>query len=215
MVKADRGEPTRVAVIASGAGTTFAALADALDAPPGPARVVLLIVSRATAGARALAEIRSIECVVLDQRELGLDRADEQMAEVLRTRAIDLVVLAGYLRKVGPRTLGQFKGSILNTHPAPLPRFGGKGMYGDNVHRAVLEAGVAQSAATVHLVDADYDTGEILAQESVPVLDGDDITTLRARVQHTEQALLVRTVLSLTYRSTPDRQTPQRSRPSF
>ena len=132
-----------------------------------------MIVSGASVGAARLAAARGIECVVLDERQLGASRCDDEMALVLRARSVGLVVLAGYLRKVGPRVLASFAGRIINTHPAPLPRFGGKGMYGEHVHRVVLE---------------------VIAEESVPVRRDDDVTSLRARVQFAERRLLVETV---------------------
>ena len=103
----------------------------------------------------------------------------------------EIVVLAGYMRKIGPRTLRAFHGRILNTHPALLPKFGGQGMYGLHVHRAVLAAGDAVTGASVHWVDADYDTGDVIAQREVAVEPGDTPETLAARVQTAERALLV------------------------
>ena len=87
---------------------------------------------------------------------------------------------------------------MINTHPAPLPRFGGRGMFGEHVHRAVLASGVTMSAATVHLVDPEYDTGPVIARAPVPVLAGDDVSSLRARVQRAERGLLRDTVERLT-----------------
>jgi phosphoribosylglycinamide formyltransferase-1 len=116
------------------------------------------------------------------------------MRATLEEHRVDLVVLAGFLRKIGPRTLEAFKGRIINTHPAPLPRFGGQGMYGEHVHQAVLDAGVPESAATVHWADAEYDTGSVIAVERVPVLAADDVPSLRARVQAVEKDLLIQTI---------------------
>jgi phosphoribosylglycinamide formyltransferase-1 len=188
---------TRVAVLASGQGSTFTALVDGVRRGDIPAEVVLLIVSREEVPAAALAGRLGVECVVLDEKLMGADACDAAMADYLTRQRIDLVVLGGWVRKVGPRTLGAFSGRVINTHPAPLPRFGGKGMFGEHVHRAVLDAGVATSAATVHLVDADYDTGPVIAEQPVPVLPGDDVQTLRERVQAAERALLVSAVAGL------------------
>ena len=193
-------------MLASGAGTTFAALTDGLQHENVAAEVVLLIVSRAGVGAAGLAAARDIECVVLDERILGSQRCDEEMLALLHARRIDLVVLAGYLRKIGPQTLQRFSGRIVDPHPASLPRFGGKGMYGEHVHRAVLNSGVAASAATVHLVEAEYDTGRVIAQRPVPVVTGDDVSSLRAPVQQAERKLLIQTLPQLAAelpRSTP------------
>ena len=161
------------------------------------ADVVLLIVSRQNAPATEVARRLGVECVVLDEKLLGSAACDAAMENLVTDRRADLVVLGGYARKVGPRTLRAFAGRLINTHPAPLPRFGGKGMFGEHVHRAVLEAGVATSAATVHLVDEEYDSGPVIAERPVPVLAGDDVATLRERVQAVERALLVATISDL------------------
>jgi phosphoribosylglycinamide formyltransferase-1 len=104
------------------------------------------------------------------------------------------VFLAGYMKKLGNQTLRRYQGRILNTHPSLLPRFGGQGMYGARVHQAVIAAGEKQSGVTVHLVDAEYDTGPIVAQCEVPVLDGDTPEALAARVQAREREFVVETL---------------------
>jgi phosphoribosylglycinamide formyltransferase-1 len=159
-----------------------------------PADVVLLVVSKTGTPAAEVARRLGVDCVVLDEKVLGRDACDAEMKMLLASFRVDLVVLAGYLRKVGPQTLRAFVGRILNTHPAPLPRFGGKGMFGEHVHRAVLDAGVSTSAATVHLVEEEYDSGPVVTERPVPVLPGDDVHTLRARVQAVERVLLVSTI---------------------
>jgi phosphoribosylglycinamide formyltransferase 1 len=188
---------TRVAVLASGQGSTFEALVEAGRRGEMRAEAVLLVVSRQDAPATELARRFGVECVVLDERLLGSAACDVAMETLLTDRRADLVVLAGYVRKVGPRTLRAFAGRLINTHPAPLPRFGGKGMFGEHVHRAVLQAGVATSAATVHLVEEEYDSGPVIAERPVPVLPGDDVEALRERVQGVERALLVSTLSDL------------------
>jgi phosphoribosylglycinamide formyltransferase-1 len=188
---------TRVAVLASGQGSTFEALVEAGRRGEMRAEVVLLIVSRPDAPATELASRLGVECVVLDENVLGSAACDAAMETLLTGCRADLVVVAGYVRKVGPRTLRAFAGRLINTHPAPLPRFGGKGMFGEHVHRAVLEAGVASSAATVHLVDEEYDSGPVIAERPVPVLPSDDVATLRERVQAVERALLVATIANI------------------
>jgi phosphoribosylglycinamide formyltransferase-1 len=124
----------------------------------------------------------------------GEANADEAICTVLEAAGTDLVVCSGYMKHVGPRTLRAFSGRILNIHPALLPHHGGKGMYGDKVHAAVLAAGDAQSGATVHVVNERFDEGPILLQEQVPVLPGDTLETLRARVQAVEPQLYLRAV---------------------
>jgi phosphoribosylglycinamide formyltransferase-1 len=121
----------------------------------------------------------------------GAENADEAICTVLLEAKTDWVVCSGYMKPVLARTLAAFEGRILNIHPALLPRHGGKGMYGDRVHEAVLAAGETESGATVHKVNAGIDEGEIILQSKVPVLPDDTLATLRARVQATEPALYI------------------------
>ena len=116
---------------------------------------------------------------------------DAAIRGVLAAADVDVVFLAGYMEKLGPLVLRAFDGRILNTHPALLPRFGGPGMYGDRVFEAVLEAGEAQSGVSIHLVDADYDTGAIVRQCRVPVFRDDSLDDLKARVRAREKEFVV------------------------
>lgn len=106
----------------------------------------------------------------------------------------DLVVLSGYMKKIGPHTLVRFNGHILNIHPALLPKHGGHGLYGDRVHEAVLKSGDTISGASVHLINERYDEGPVLKQSHVPVLPDDTVASLRARVQATEGDLYLETL---------------------
>ncbi|MDZ4375708.1 MAG: phosphoribosylglycinamide formyltransferase [Phenylobacterium sp.] len=114
------------------------------------------------------------------------DTADARLCDALEAHGVELVVLSGYLRRLGPRTLRRYAGRILNIHPGPLPEFGGEGMYGMNVHRAVIAAGVAESAAVIHAVDAIYDHGPEIARRAVPIFPGDTAEALEARVKALE-----------------------------
>lgn len=107
---------------------------------------------------------------------------DREILRILRRHAVDTVVLAGYMKKLGPETLGAYRGRILNIHPALLPKYGGQGMYGRRVHEAVLAAGETVTGVTVHVVDELYDHGQILAQCTVAVAPDDTPDTLAARV---------------------------------
>jgi phosphoribosylglycinamide formyltransferase-1 len=114
--------------------------------------------------------------------------------ETLRHYGVDFVVLCGYMKKVGPRTLQAFRGRIINTHPALLPKFGGQGMYGRNVHAAVIAAKETATGVTVHLVTEEYDAGSIVAQTTVAVLPGDTPDSLAARVLEREHSFLIETI---------------------
>ena len=127
----------------------------------------------------------------------GADQADAAVVEALQDAGAELVVLSGYLRKLGPRVLAAYRGRILNIHPALLPAHGGQGMYGRRVHEAVHAAGQAVTGATVHLVEAEYDTGPALAQVQLPVLPGDTVDDIEARVTAAEPALFVETLQAI------------------
>jgi phosphoribosylglycinamide formyltransferase-1 len=109
----------------------------------------------------------------------------------LRAHSPDIVLLAGYMKKLGPHTLEASRGKVINTHPSLLPKFGGQGMYGKHVHSAVIESGETTTGISVHLVDGDYDTGRVLAQREVPVEPGDDAAALAGRVQSIERPFLI------------------------
>ena len=180
----------RIAILASGAGTNLQALLGHLD-QLGARRsgdVVLVVADRPFAGALERARRHDIEAVVVDAQDA------HALDALLRERAIDLVALAGYLRFVPVTVTRRLRGRVVNVHPALLPAFGGAGMYGRRVHQAVLDAGARVSGATVHFVDDVYDHGPIIAQWPVPVLAGDDASTLAARVIRVEHALFPRII---------------------
>ena len=180
----------RVAVAVSGRGSNLEALLRALG-KDAPARVVLVLSSRPDAGALERARARGLPAEVLpDPADAGdwLDR--------LERHRVDLLVLAGYLTLVPAAVIARYRDRIVNVHPALLPGFGGRGMYGHRVHEAVLASGARESGATVHLVDEVYDRGAILAQGRVPVLPDDTPDRLAARVLRVEHRLLPAVVLA-------------------
>jgi phosphoribosylglycinamide formyltransferase-1 len=120
--------------------------------------------------------------------------ADRALAAVLRDAGADLVILSGYLRRLGPATLAAYEGRILNIHPGPLPRFGGEGMYGRRVHEAVIAAGVDQSEICVHVVDEEYDHGPVIARRTIPVQPGETAEDLERRVTAAEPEVFVETL---------------------
>lgn len=122
------------------------------------------------------------------------DALDAVMLEALDRHACDLIVLAGFMKKIGPRVLAAYRDRIVNIHPSLLPKHGGQGMYGRAVHEAVLAAGDQVTGVTVHLVNGEYDEGRILAQCEVPVRSDDTVDTLAARVLEREHAFLIETL---------------------
>jgi phosphoribosylglycinamide formyltransferase-1 len=126
--------------------------------------------------------------------EGGAEAADRAIADALQGAGAELVILSGYMRRLGPQTLERFRGRILNIHPALLPRHGGQGLYGRRVHEAVHAAGDKITGASVHLVEAEYDTGPVIARREVPVLSGDTAGDIEARVRAAEPELYVETL---------------------
>lgn len=122
------------------------------------------------------------------------ERLDEAIRDTLASHDVDLVILAGYLKKLGPTTLARYRGRVINVHPALLPKYSGTGMYGDRVHEAVLASGDQETGITVHVVDEEYDHGPIVAQCRVPVLERDTVASLSQRVLEREHRFLVEVV---------------------
>lgn len=183
--------PLRVAVLASGGGSNLQALIDRFNSVgQSTARVELVVASRGGIGAAQRATRAAIPVVVQDAPAAGAAALADALLAAFDKNAIDLVVLAGYLRLIPAQVIQRYRNRIINIHPALLPAFGGEGMYGMRVHRAVLAAGVRVSGATVHLVNEVYDSGAILAQWPVPVLAGDTPESLAARVLAVEHRLL-------------------------
>jgi phosphoribosylglycinamide formyltransferase-1 len=180
----------RVAVAVSGRGSNLEALLRALGAD-APARVVLVLSNRPDAAALERARAHGIPAEALTDSADGAEWLDR-----LARREVDLLVLAGYLKLVPAAVIARFRDRVLNVHPALLPGFGGRGMYGHHVHEAVLASGARESGATVHLVDEVYDRGRILARARVPVLPEDTPDTLAARVLAVEHRLLPAVVLA-------------------
>jgi phosphoribosylglycinamide formyltransferase 1 len=180
----------RIAVAISGRGSNLEALLRAMETD-GPADIVLVITDKAEAPGLQHARRRGIPVTVLS------DAADPQAwLQSLHEKRIDLLVLAGYLKLVPAGVVAAYRGRIMNTHPSLLPAFGGKGMYGERVHRAVLASGARETGVTIHLVDEAYDRGPILAQSRVPVREGDTAERLAARVLEAEHRLLPAAVLA-------------------
>lgn len=180
----------RVAVFASGGGSNLQALLDHFQPQKSaPAEIALVISDREDAGALKRAEAAGVPASVVSTTRREPAAVAEETLAALALQRIDLIALAGYLRLVPQPVVHAFRGRILNVHPALLPAFGGKGMYGMNVHRAVLAAGCFVTGATIHHVDENYDEGRIVAQWPVPVLQGDTAEALAARVLRVEHML--------------------------
>ncbi|MDP3234010.1 MAG: phosphoribosylglycinamide formyltransferase [Myxococcales bacterium] len=175
----------RVGVLASGSGSNFQALVDALHREGSPARVSCLICNVPGAKVLERAAKAGVEALVIDHKTFpSRDAFDAHLAWELSARGVELVALAGYMRLVTPALLSRFPGRVVNVHPALLPAFPGL-----HAPRQALAYGVAISGCTVHFVDEGTDTGPIIAQAAVPVLPDDDEASLGARIQKEEHRL--------------------------
>ena len=178
-----------IAVLASGGGRSLENLVERIAARELDANVALVLVNTPSAGALERARRHGLAHVVVDHREHDSPAAfSAAVFREIEARDVDLVVLAGFLRLliVPDRWLGR----VINIHPALLPRFGGKGYYGDRVHAAVLAAGDTVTGCTVHYVTNEYDAGPPLLQRRTPVKPGDDVHALAARVFEEEKIAL-------------------------
>ncbi|MGM0670180.1 MAG: phosphoribosylglycinamide formyltransferase [Gemmatimonadota bacterium] len=177
-----------VAVFASGGGSNFQSLVDHA-ASAGAGAIRLLISDRSGAGALDRARRAGIPGRVIPVKGRAPEEVARETLATLRAAEVQVILLAGYLRLIPAEVIRAFPRRILNIHPALLPAFGGKGMWGHHVHEAVLASGATLSGPTIHYVDEDYDTGSILAQWPVPVLAGDTPEALAARVLKVEHIL--------------------------
>lgn len=177
-----------VAVFASGGGSNFQSLLD-FEGEGSPINIELLITDREGVGALDRAKKAGVSTRVIPVGKRSPDAVALETLEALEEFSIQVILLAGYLRLIPTVVVKAFPGRILNIHPALLPAFGGKGMWGHHVHEAVLASGASFSGPTIHFVDEHYDTGSILAQWPVPVLPGDTPGTLADRVLKVEHIL--------------------------
>ncbi len=183
--------PSRLAVLASGRGSNLQAIIEHFDgiARERVAKVVLVASNRADSPALLRAATASIDIATFNPNDDG-----SELLTLLQKFRIDLVVLAGYLKRIQAKVISEYSGRIINVHPALLPAFGGEGMYGARVHEAVIASGAAETGVTVHLVDDDYDQGLIVAQWRVRVDKSDTAESLAARVLNVEHVVYPRVV---------------------
>jgi phosphoribosylglycinamide formyltransferase-1 len=185
----------KLAAFASGRGSNFIAIHKYLKDNDLPGEFVVLISDRMSPPVADVALHEGISFVHLNAKNFpSRDEYTARLLNELESRNVDWIILAGYLKMIPSGLVQQYRNHILNIHPALLPLFGGKGMYGEHVHEAVIESGMKVSGATVHIVDEQYDTGPIVMQETVPVYYDDTPATLAARILKVEHSIYPRTV---------------------
>ena len=182
-----KSELRKLAVLASGSGTTLQAVIDAIVSSKLDSKIVLVVSDKKNALALTRARMAGVDTYTLEATTA--EKRDEELHEVLVKADPDLVVLAGYLKLIGPKVLEDFY--VINTHPSLLPKYGGKGMHGMHVHQAVVDNHEKESGVTLHFVNSEYDRGPVIWQTHVPVYPEDTADDVSARVQAAEKTQLV------------------------
>ncbi len=198
MSRASSSQNPSIAVLFSGhgRGTNLQNLMDACASGEIEGHIAIVIGTRSDSPALDRARHAGLQVVVISPRKYADDEAGyaQALLRTLQRHSVDLICLAGYMLHLPTEIVATFRDRVMNVHPALLPLFGGQGMFGENVHRAVLESGVKVSGCTVHFVDEQYDTGPIIAQTAVSVEEEDTPSTLAARVLQAEYQTYVRAV---------------------
>lgn len=180
----------RLAVFISGGGTNLQSIIDAGRDGKFPAQVVLVVSSRDDAYGLTRAKNAGIDTAVYSRKRFSDGQvADDWLLALLDKYEIQMIALAGYLKMISPAMIRKYRGKIVNIHPGLLPKYGGKGMYGQHVHEAVIAAGEKETGVTIHQVDEIYDHGLVVAERRVPVLPGETAEELAARVLRVEHEL--------------------------
>lgn len=178
----------KIAVLASTRGTDLQAIIDEIKAGRLKNVEIACVVSNVkNCYALERAHSHGIKTHFIDSKEKSRIEFDREMATILKNEKVDLIVLVGYMRILTPYFVGEFKGKIINVHPALLPKFGGKNFFGSNVHEAVLAAHETETGMTIHFVEENVDSGKIILQKTCPVLPDDTPEALKDRVQALEK----------------------------
>lgn len=181
-----------IAFLASHNGSAAKAIAAACKDGTLNATPVLLISNNPESKALDWARDLKLKNAVINAK--NTEDTDQAIADMFTDHAIDLVVCSGYMKLIGPKTIESVHGALLNTHPALLPRHGGKGMYGRHVHQAVFDEKDAETGVTIHLVDGEYDHGRVIAQKRFPVLSGESVDDIEAKVKAAEPDFYIETI---------------------
>ena len=193
-----------IAVLASHNGSDLQAIMDACNAGQIQAKVCAVLSNNADSPALQRARDAGIDHYHVSAKVCGDDgRLDDAILEILDDHQAELIFLAGYLKKIGVNVLRQYHNRIFNIHPALLPKYGGRGMYGMAVHRAVIDAGETVSGITVHRVNEEYDTGEIVARTTVAIAPGETAETLAEKILEREHTFIVEVIQQIIDGSIP------------
>lgn len=173
---------SNIAIFASGTGTNARKIIHYFSRTESPVNVKLIVSNKEDSGVIDFAKTNNISFQIVNDKSLN----SSDFINYLKEIDIEWIVLAGFLRKIPSEFIANYKDRIINLHPSLLPKYGGKGMYGKNVHKAVIENKETESGITIHLVNEEFDKGKIIFQTSCEVLESDDTDTLAKRIQKLE-----------------------------
>lgn len=190
---------TNIVVFASGSGTNFQAIIDAVASGQINGRLAGLVTNKSGIQAIERAQKHGIEhCRLAPSQFSEQSNYVDALLNQLDSWQTHLIALAGYMIKIPPEIINQYQGRIVNIHPSLLPKYGGKGFYGMRIHQAVIDNNENESGCTVHLVTEEYDDGPILDRRKVPVKDSDDAEALAKRILKEEHQLFPKIIAQLT-----------------
>lgn len=185
----------KLAFLASHNGSAAKAIAQACLNATLPATPVLLISNNPDSKAIEWAKDLKLKTALVNAK--NSQDPDHAIADLFLDNGIDLVICSGYMKLVGPKTIESVHGALLNTHPALLPKHGGKGMYGSRVHQAVFDNKESETGITIHLVDGEYDHGKTIAQKKIPVLPSDSAGDIEEKVKAAEPEFYIQTLMKI------------------
>lgn len=185
----------KIGILSSYNGTGFLAIQDAIDKKILKAKVVIIISNNSTAKVLQKATQKEIPNFVVNKSLC--ENEDLEITNLMKKHQVDYVFLSGYMKKIEKNLLNNFKNKIINSHPALLPKFGGKGMYGRFVHEAVLQSKEKISGCTVHYVNENYDEGEYILQKSISLFSSETVETLEEKIKKLEKEAVVEAFLKL------------------
>jgi phosphoribosylglycinamide formyltransferase-1 len=195
MVNTPVHQSLKLGFLVSHGGSSMRAIVAAIRSGELPAEARLVVSNNRDCAALEFARTEGLVWRhISSTTQGGAEAADLAIAEAMQAAGVELIVLSGYLRRLGPETLARYRGHILNIHPGLLPKYGGQGMYGRRVHEAVAAAGETASGASVHLVDGDYDTGPVIAQRTITIAPTDGAEDIERKVMAVEPELFVETL---------------------
>ncbi|RXJ77638.1 phosphoribosylglycinamide formyltransferase [Arcobacter sp. F155] len=181
----------RIGILSSHNGSGFDAIQKACENNELDAQVVLVISNNSTAQVLQKAQSKNIPNFIVNAKKFPDENLDKKITDMMSEFKVDFIFLSGYMKKIEENLVKTFENRIINSHPALLPKFGGKGMYGTNVHKAVIENGEKKSGCTVHFVNENYDEGKFILQNEITLEDNETVESLEEKIKKLETITII------------------------